>query len=310
MIRLVLGAILLATLLPVRGDAQAIGGLAINAAVFMLFLFYGMRLSRGEVWQGLGNRRLLVPLVFWIFGAMSLAGWALWQGTSPFVPPMLAIGFLYLGVLPSTVQSAAIYCSLAGGNIASSVVAAALVNILGVFISVPLYSLLAGSEDAVFSAQTLLKVLTVLLLPFVLGQALQGVTSQWVARNRKLISWMDRSVIGLGVYIAFSGAVEQGMWSKFDAGVWAVLLLACAALLVFAYGGSWLLGGALKLARGDRIAMLFAGGQKSIAMGAPLAMVMFPPAAAGTLLLPLIIYHLGQMVVAAPIASRLGRSED
>lgn len=310
LVKLIVSAILLATILPVLGRAHEIAQIVSNIAVFMLFLFYGMRLSRGEVWEGLGNHRLLIPLVIWIFGVMGAAGWLAWQGSADFVPPTLALGFLYLGVLPSTVQSATVYSSVAGGNVASSVVAAALVNIIAVFVTVPLYSLLAGGEDTVFSGQTLGKVLTILLLPFLLGQASQFFTREWVARNRKLIARMDRGVIGLGVYVAFSGAVEQHIWSKLDLRVWAVLLAACGLLLIFAYGGSWLLGGALRLSRGDRIAMLFAGGQKSIAMGAPLATVLFPAATAGTVLLPLLVYHLSQMVVAAPIAGRLARQEE
>jgi sodium/bile acid cotransporter 7 len=190
------------------------------------------------------------------------------------------------------------------------VVAAALLNILGVFITVPLYSLLSGAADTVFDTQTLTKVLMILLLPFMLGQALQHWTIKWVTEHRKLNSTMDRFVIGLGVYVAFSGAVEQKIWSQLDMEVWVVLLIACAVLLLIAYGGAWLLGGALRLARGDRIAMLFAGGQKSIAMGAPLALVLFPSAKAGTILLPLLVYHLAQMVVAAPMASRLAREVD
>lgn len=309
MVRLIVGAILLATILPVTGAAHEPAQMVVDAAVFVLFLFYGMRLSRREVWQGLGNHRLLIPLVIWIFGAMALAGWLAWQVTLSLVPPMLAIGFLYLGVLPSTVQSATIYCSLAKGNVAGSVVAAALVNILAVFLTAPLFSLLAGSHDAVFSGGTLVKVLTILLLPFILGQLSQVFTRDWVARNRGLIAKMDRGVIGLGVYVAFSGAVEQNIWSKLDLPVWGVLLVACAILLAFAYGGAWLLGGLLRLPRGDRITLLFAGGQKSIAMGAPLATVLFPAAMAGTVLLPLLIYHLAQMVVAAPVAARLARDE-
>ncbi|MCB2076598.1 MAG: bile acid:sodium symporter [Novosphingobium sp.] len=310
MVRLIVSAILLATILPVTGEARHVAQLVANAAVFMLFLFYGMRLSRAEVLGGLGNHRLLVPLTVWIFGAMGAAGWVLSHTAMPFVPSALAIGFLYLGVLPSTVQSATVYCSLAKGNIASSVVAAALVNILGVFIAAPLFSLLAGSKGVAFHGDTLVKVLTMLLLPFVIGQVLQGLTKGWVADHRKLITIMDRSSIGIAVYVAFSGAVEQHIWSQVDAQVWAVLIVATALLLVFGYGGAWLLGGALHLSRGDRIAMLFAGGQKSIAMGAPLATVLFPAAKAGIILLPLLVYHLAQMVVAAPIAGRLARESD
>ncbi|MDE8651027.1 bile acid:sodium symporter family protein [Novosphingobium album (ex Liu et al. 2023)] len=307
LVRLILGAILLATLLPATGGAYVLAQAISTVAIFVLFLFYGMRLSRREVWEGLGNHRLLVPLVIWVFGVMALAGWAVWRAAEPVVPASLALGFLYLGVLPSTVQSATVYCSLARGNVASSVVAAALLNILAVFLTVPLYSLLAGSEAQVFDGTTLVKVLTMLLLPFLIGQGLQTVTHEWVMHHRAAIAMMDRGVIALGVYVAFSGAVGDGIWSRMDPVAWLAVLLGCGLLLAFAYGGAWLLGGALRLSRGDRISLLFAGGQKSIAMGAPLATLLFPPATAGTVLLPLLVYHLSQMVAAAPIAGRLAR---
>ena len=70
-------------------------------------------------------------------------------------------------------------------------------------------------------------------------------------------------------------------------------------------GSGLRLGGALGLRRDDRIAFLFAGAQKSIALGAPLAAVLFPPAVAGLLLLPVLTYHLLQLVLSAPLAARL-----
>ena len=310
MVRLIVAAILLATILPVTGRAHGAAQVASDVAVFVLFLLYGMRLSRAEVWRGVGNLRLLVPLILWVFVVMGGAGWLTWQVLSPWLPAAVALGFLYLGVLPSTVQSATIYSSLAGGNVAGSVVAAALLNILAVFVTVPLYSLLSGHEDTVFDASTLTKVMTILLLPFLIGQAVQIFTRDWMARSRRITALMDRAVIGWSVYVAFSGAVEQDILARVDARGWLILLAGCAALLLFAYGGSWLLGRALRLERGDRITMLFAGGQKSVAMGAPLAMVLFPAASAGAVLLPLLVYHLAQMLVAAPMASRIGRGAE
>lgn len=308
MVKLIVAATLLASLLPVTGEARAVAQIVSNTAVFILFLLYGLRLSRREVLAGLGNHRLLVPLTIYVFGVMTMAGWLLWHAGSLVLPATLALGFLYLGALPSTIQSATAYSSLAGGNVASSVVAAALINILGVFISAPLFSLLAGSKAAEFHGEALVKVVTMLLLPFIVGQLLQGFTRRWVAAHRKAITVMDRSSIGIAVYVAFSGAVEQGIWSRVDLAAWSGLLAGCALLLLVGYGGSWLLGGVLGLPRGDRVAMLFAGAQKSVAMGAPLATVLFPPATAGIVLLPLLVYHLSQMVVAAPIAGRLRRA--
>jgi solute carrier family 10 (sodium/bile acid cotransporter), member 7 len=69
-----------------------------------------------------------------------------------------------------------------------------------------------------------------------------------------------------------------------------------------------LLGKVLGLERPERTSFLFAGAQKSAAMGAPLATLLFPPAMAGSIIVPLLVYHLAQMVVAAPIAGRLRKT--
>ena len=150
--------------------------------------------------------------------------------------------------------------------------------------------------------------LLILLLPFVLGQIAQRRAGHLVRVHRRLATWMDRSAIAIAVYVAFSGAVEQGLWQRVGASDWAVLLALVGAFLAFGFAGAWLLGGALRLHRPDRIAFLFAGAQKSIALGAPLASVLFPPAIAGLLLLPVLTYHLLQLVLSAPLAGRLSRS--
>lgn len=305
MVRLLLLAMVLATVLPVGGRWAAFAQFVSNAAVFLLFFLNGLRLPRREVIAGIGNWRLLMPLVAFVYMAMPAAGWLMWQATGQVLPPLLALGFLFLGALPSTVQSAPAYTSLAGGNVASSVVAAALLNVLGVFVTAPLFALLAGNGAAPFDGAGLVKITTILLLPFVLGQALQGRLGGWVSGHRRLVVWMDRSSIAIAVYVAFSSAVRQGIWDRIDPPGWVGIAAGCAALLAFGYGGSWIAARLTGLDRGDRIAMMFAGAQKSIAMGAPLATVLFAPAAAGVILLPTLAYHLAQLLVAAPLASRL-----
>jgi sodium/bile acid cotransporter 7 len=308
LVRLLLLAIMLASVLPVperwRGLAQAVS----NGAVFLLFLLNGLRLPRAEVIRGIGNVRFLLPLVAWCFGAMALAGWGLSLLVAPWLPPLVALGFLYLGTLPSTVQSATAYCSLAGGNVAHSVVAAALLNILGVLVTAPLFSAMAGSQGAAFDLGGLEKVAAILLLPFLLGQAAQNRYGHIVREHRDAAVWMDRVSIAIPVYVAFSGAVREGLWTLVGPADWAVLVAAVLVFLAFAFGGAWLLGGAVGLERGDRIALLYSAGQKSIAMGAPLASVLFGPATAGLVLLPVLVYHLLQLVLSAPLASRLRRA--
>lgn len=307
LVRLLVAATVLALLLPVRGEARAVAQVVSNAAVFLLFLLNGLRLPRHEVVAGMGNHRLLWPLIGWVFGIMPALGWMLWRGGQGTIEPLIALGFLYLGCLPSTVQSATAYCSLAGGNVASSVVAAALLNILGVFVSAPLFSLLGGAGGGAFDAGALVKVVGILLVPFVIGQIMQDRFGDTVRAHRALATLMDRTTIAISVYVAFSGAVIQRFWTRIEPEGWIALALGTAAMLLVAHLGAWLLGGALRLVRGDRIAFLFAGAQKSVAMGAPLAAVLFAPDRAGVILLPLLIYHLAQLVLAAPLAGRLNR---
>ena len=310
MVRLLVVAIVLAFVLPVSGGWREAAQFISNAAVFLLFFLNGLRLPRHEVMAGLTNHRLLWPLVLWCFGAMALAGWLVWQAGDGWMPPLLALGFLYLGCLPSTVQSATAYSSLAGGNVASSVVAAALLNLLGVFITAPLFSWLAGGQGGGLHADGLLKVVAILLVPFVLGQIAQGWLGGWVKKHRQLATWFDRASIATAVYVAFSGAVEQRFWTRIDLTGWGWLAGGTALLLAFGHLGAWTLGGALRLDRPNRITLLYAGSQKSIAMGAPLASVLFAPAAAGIILLPILLYHLAQLVLAAPIATRLRPAQD
>src|SRR5438045_5248562 len=105
LVRLLLLAIVLATFLPVTGTGRPIAQGIANAAIFLLFLLHGLRLPRREVWQGIGHWRLLLPLALWCFVGMGIAGWGLSHLARAWLPPQVAIGLLFIGILPSTVRS-------------------------------------------------------------------------------------------------------------------------------------------------------------------------------------------------------------
>lgn len=297
----------LALLVPAAGEARAAATMVSNAGIFLLFLVNGMRIRRSEIARGMANWRYFGPLLLFVFGAMALGGMGFASLAGQILPPMVALGFIYLGCLPSTVQSATSYTSLAEGNVGLAVVGAALINIVGVFISAPLFALLGGGGAGEIGSEAIIRIGLILVLPFVIGQVVQDRVIDRIAAHRARIAWLDRAVIGIAVYVAFSGAVEQGLATMFAPADWAVMIALVLAMLALALAGAWGSASLLGLPRPDRIAFLFAGSQKSVAIGAPLAAILFPASVAGFVIAPLLLYHLAQLVLAAPLALRLAK---
>ncbi len=297
----------LALILPAAGEARHTATTVSNAGIFVLFLVNGMHIRRSEIARGLANWRYFGPLMLFVFGGMAFAGIGFAKLATPLLPPLVAIGFVYLGCLPSTVQSATSYTSLAHGNVGLAVVGAALINIVGVFVSAPLFALVGGSAAGEIGGEAIIRIGLILILPFVIGQLVQDRVIDRIAANRGRIAWLDRAVIGIAVYVAFSGAVEQGLATMFAPADWAVLAALVLVMLGAALASAWGIASLLGLPRPDRIAFLFAGSQKSVATGAPLAAILFGPASAGFVIAPLLLYHLAQLVLAAPLALRLAK---
>lgn len=303
--------ILAAALLPVSGRAAVNAGYAVSVAIFALFFLHGLRLPRAEVVVAMRNWRLQGIMFGFVFVFMPVLGFFAAKVQGDLLPEGLVVGLLFLGILPSTVQSAISYSSLAGGNVAASVMAAALLNLAGIFMTPLLVVLLIGSGGgAAIGSDTVIRIIVILLLPFALGQLTQGWLGPWASRNKRLLSLLDRVAIVLAVYVAFSSAVAGGQMKALDWGVLGILTAIICVMMAIAIVAAWTLGGVIALPRADRISLLFAGSQKSIATGAPLAAILFAGPQAGLAILPALIYHQIQLIIAAPIASRLAKTRD
>ncbi|KPF76055.1 cytochrome oxidase [Blastomonas sp. AAP25] len=308
---LLMATILAAALLPVTGQAAVYAGHAVSVAIFLLFFLHGLRLPRAEVVIAMRNWRLQSVMFGFVFVFMPILGLAAASAQDGLLPEGLVVGLLFLGILPSTVQSAISYSSLAGGNVAASVMASALLNLAGIFMTPLLVALLIGAGGgAAIGSDTVLRILAILLLPFALGQLAQGWLGAWAGRNKALLSVLDRIAIVLAVYVAFSSAVSGGQMQALDWGVLGTLTAIICVMMAIAIAAAWALGGVIALPRADRISLLFAGSQKSIATGAPLAAILFAGPQAGLAILPALIYHQIQLIIAAPIASRLAKTRD
>jgi solute carrier family 10 (sodium/bile acid cotransporter), member 7 len=305
---LLLGAMLVGWLLPVGGPGLTAAQNISFISIFALFFLHGLRLPRQEVVNAAKAMKLQGAMLCFTFVAMPLAGLALAKGAGWLLPTALATGIVYCAMLPSTVQSAISYSALGGGNVGAAVVGAALSNLAGIILTPVLVALVLGaSAGIVIGSDVVVRISTMLLLPFALGQAVQHWLGGWALRQKAMLSFVDRLVILIAVYVAFAGAVSSGSLLLLESHDLLALSGLLAILLIFAFAGAWVLGGALGLQRADRVSLVFAGAQKSIATGAPMAAILFGNAA-GLILMPAILYHIAQLILSAPIAARLAKA--
>ncbi|MFB6777104.1 bile acid:sodium symporter family protein [Streptomyces sp. NPDC056352] len=301
-----IGTVVLAALLPASGTAADVAGGASTGAVALLFFLYGARLSTAEALDGLRHWRLHLTVLICTFVAFPLLGLA-GKGLVPYVlTPQLYSGFLFLCLVPSTIQSSIAFTSIARGNVPAAICAGSFSSIAGIFLTPLLAAALLGNSGGGFSADALLKIGLQLLLPFIAGQLLRRWIGGFLTRHKKVLGYVDRGSILLVVYTAFSEGMVAGIWHQVTPARLGALLAAEAVLLALMLALTWFGARRLGFDRGDRIAIQFAGSKKSLASGLPMASVLFG-AHASLAVLPLMLFHQMQLMVCAVIAKRRSR---
>lgn len=303
---LLLATVAVAALVPPRGAAAAVVDVAVTAAIALLFLLYGARLSTAQALGGLRDWRLHTTVLAATFVLFPLLGLAVALLPGWLLPAPLAAGVVFLCCLPSTVQSSIAFTGIARGNVPAAIVAASMSNVLGVVLTPVLAAVLLATHGG-FDPSTFADVALRLLVPFLAGQALRPLIGGWVHRHRARLGVVDRGSILLVVYSAFGAGVVAGTWHQVTPAALAVLLGVCALLLAAALGLTALGSRALGFDGADRIAIVFCGSKKSLAAGLPIAGVLFGGPAAALVVLPVMLFHQLQLVVCAALANRLGR---
>ncbi|GGT92074.1 bile acid:sodium symporter [Streptomyces coeruleorubidus] len=306
-ILLLLGTVGVAALFPARGTVADVASGASTAAIALLFFLYGARLSTREALDGLRHWRLHVTVLACTFVVFPLLGLAA-RGLVPVIlTHPLYQGLLFLTLVPSTVQSSIAFTSMARGNVPAAICAGSFSSLVGIIATPLLAASLLGGSGGGFSADSLLKIVLQLLVPFLAGQLLRRWVGGFVTRHKKVLALVDRGSILLVVYTAFSQGMVQGIWHQVSplrlGGLLVVEAVILAAMLLL----TWYGGKALGFGREDRITLQFAGSKKSLAAGLPMASVLFGPQAS-LAVLPLMLFHQMQLMVCAVIAKR--RSHD
>ncbi|MFI4913598.1 MAG: bile acid:sodium symporter family protein [Steroidobacterales bacterium] len=301
-----LATVAVATVWPCRGAAVQGFKLLTVLAIGLMFFLYGVRLSGATLLAGLAHWRLHMAILLCTFALYPLLGLAMARAAPGLLPPSAWLGLLFVCMLPSTVQSSIAFTSIAGGNVAGAICAATISNLLGTVLTPFLVAALVRTRGQVPAAE-IWQILTQLLLPFLAGQLCRPWLGAWAVRHRGPLAISDRGSILLIVYTAFSAAVVEGIWQRLSWQTLLVLLAVATVLLglvlaATTYGSRW-----LRFSHEDEIAIVFCGSKKSLASGIPIANVLFAGPALGMTVLPLMMFHQLQLMVASALAARYAR---
>ncbi|MBO9602703.1 MAG: bile acid:sodium symporter [Novosphingobium sp.] len=307
-VAMLLATVAAASILPCSGVGATIFGWLADAAIVLLFFLQGARLSREAITDGLLSWKIHASVLACSF----LLYPALGYGLVHLLPldAVAATGFLFLTLLPSTVQSSVALTAIARGNVAAAVCSASLSNIVGIFATPLLVSLVLRRAGAASDMSAVPMILLQLLLPFLLGHFSPEALKRSLLRHKPLTTLVDRSSILLVVYTAFSAAVIAGIWHSYSLPRLAEITLLCAALLALVLVLTWNFARRAGFSFADSIVIQFCGSKKSLVTGVPMAGVLFAPAQVGFVVLPLMIFHQMQLIACAFLARRYAAREE
>lgn len=305
LILLIIAAVVVAIVLPARGDFAEWFATATNIAIAFLFFLYGARLSTQEAVKGLLHWRLHLLILAFTFLVFPIIGVAL-RPLSGLIGEGMYMGILFMTLVPSTVQSSVAFTSIARGNYAGAIVAASTSNLAGVLMTPLLVMLFMSAGNGInVDAQVFIDIAVLLLLPFILGQVLRRWVKGWAASKATKI--VDRGSITMVVYSAFSAGMVAGVWQEVSVGEIAFLITFSIVLVAFMLWLTRFVSLRLGFDQEDMKAIQFCGTKKSLATGLPMASVIFGGASLGLLILPLMIFHQVQLMMCSWLAARYAR---
>ncbi|AYO54747.1 bile acid:sodium symporter family protein [Acinetobacter wuhouensis] len=297
--------VVLATFLPVHGQAADIFGKITTIAIAVLFFLHGAKLSREAIIEGVLHWKLHAVVFAFTFAVFPIIGLLAKPVLLPLLGQELYWGFLFMCFLPSTVQSSIAFTSVARGNVAAAVCSASFSNLIGMFITPVMVSLFifGQSKHDYDPTSSIIEITLLLLVPFIAGQLLRPYVFPLMQKVPSIVRTFDQGTILMVVYGAFSGAVVAGLWHQVSWTTLIYLTLACSVfltiiMLLALYIPKW-----LGFNKPDQIAIFFCGSKKTLASGVPMAQILFIGQPIGMIVLPIMIFHQIQLMVCGVIAN-------
>lgn len=280
----------------------------INFGIAFVFFFYGVKLDPQQLRSGLSNWRLHLLIQLSTFLIFPLVVYFLLK-FMPWVDSDFRLGITYLSALPSTVSASVVMVSIAGGNLPAAIFNASISSLLGVVLTPAWMGFLVGGGEGEIDFWSTLGELTLkVILPVVLGIIAHKKLFPKIKKILPKLKYVDQTVIMVIVFTSFSESFAQHLFSVYELStLWTI-----AATMLGIFILIWLLlelvSKLLKFSIQDRITTLFCGSKKSLVHAVVIGKVIFPdPAVLGLVLLPVMLYHIQQLILGSILAGYFGR---
>lgn len=297
--------VILASFVPVSGQAAEVFSSITTVAIAILFFLHGAKLSREAVVEGLMHWKLHTLVFAFTFALFPIIGLLAKPVLVPLLGQELYWGFLFMCFLPSTVQSSIAFTSVAQGNVAGAVCSASFSNIVGMFITPVLvaFFILGQSQHGFDPTSSIMQITLLLLVPFILGQILRPWVFPQMKKMPKIVKIFDQGSILMVVYGAFSSAVVAGLWHQVSLTTLLLLIIACSVLLTVVMLLALFVPRWIGFDKADQKTIFFCGSKKTLASGVPMAQILFIGQPIGMIVLPIMIFHQIQLMVCGIVAN-------
>jgi sodium/bile acid cotransporter 7 len=249
----------------------------------------------GPAWLGSVINVGLAPPLGWLVSRM--------------LPLELGAGVIVATSVPCTLATAAVWTRRAGGNDAVAFLVTMFTNLCCFIVAPTWLWLLIGVEADVDYGRIVRGLILLVVLPIVVAQMLRQwpPIGAWAMRHKQALSWMAQCGVLLVVFVGAVNCGKQlqaiGGQSVISPANITIMIAGVAAIHL----SLWLLGATaargIGLDRADAIAVAFSGSQKTLMVGAYLALAVGPLA-----ILPMVAYHAAQLVIDTLIADRWRRA--
>jgi sodium/bile acid cotransporter 7 len=278
-----------------------------RAVVGLALFIMAWGLESRSLWRALLRPLPALAAVLVSYGVLPALGWL----AGPLVSePDYRIGLLVVTSVPCTLASAVLWTRLAGGNEATALVVILLTTTTSWLVTPAWLTRTTGAAVGVNAVAMMGELLMVLVLPVSLGQLARMAPplARLADRGKSVLGIVSRLLI-FAILLKAAADVVDRLTERAELPALA-LLLGTAALcvglhLTALFAGLWS-GQALGFDRRSRIAVAFAGSQKTL----PVALLLFETyykEAYPLAVVPILFYPVAQLVVDTFIAEQLSR---